>query len=569
MLWDPRRESALKSWEHTISQRLRVLRLGSIRSKILMFAVLATLLPSLTTAWISYVGNQRALSAKASGELLGVSGQAARELDLWMKERRYDLRVFASSYEVTENIERIARVRGEGSGRAYERLNDYLGSVREKFVVYDELLVVDPQDHVVASSAGQPGAVALPPDWHAELRRTDLVMGTPYWDSTAQRPEMVVAVPIRTTTGRLLGALTAKVNLQTLAETLRRFRPGEAGRVYVMTEEGGLVVGSAGSSAALLQVRYPSDRARWLLAHEGRAVQFGSLPGGERVVGVVRRVPALAWVVVAEIPSAEAFRQVARLRNMTLLILTALLAAVGLLGYFLGLLIVRPLDRLTKGAAQVAAGNLDVDLPVVTGGELGYLTQVFNNMVARLREGREELERLSATDPLTGLYNRRRMMEALENEVRRSRRLRHNFAVLMGDVDNFKRYNDAHGHPAGDEVLKRVAAILQKATRDVDLVARYGGEEFFVLMPETEGDGAADVADRVRGFLAAEKLPGGDTVTLSFGVAEFPVQGDTPETLIAVADAALYQAKREGRDRVVLAPGAAERRRKSGLVPPA
>src|SRR5438034_2122543 len=569
MLWHPRRESALSSWEQTISQRLRVLRLGSIRSKILMFAVLATLLPSLTTAWISYLQNQRALTAKASGELLSVSAQAAREIDLWMKERRYDLRVFASSYEVSENLERIPRVGGEPvrSGRAHERLNDYLRSVREKFVVYDELLVLDPHGHVVASSAGHPRAVPLPQDWSADLRRTDVVKGSPYWDSTAQRPEMVIAVPVRATTGRLLGALTARSNLQTVAQTLRRFQPGEAGSVYVMGEEGGLIVGSSSSAASLLQLKYPPDRARWLLAREGQAVQFGSLPAGERVLGVVRRIPALGWVVVAEIPAAEAFRQVTRLRNVTLLILTALLAAVGLLGYFLSLLIVRPLDRLTKGAAAVAGGNLDVDLPVATGGELGYLTQVFNNMVTRLRQGREELERLSVTDPLTGLYNRRRMMEALENEVRRSRRLKHSFAVLLGDVDNFKRYNDAHGHPAGDKVLKRVAAILQKATRDVDRVARYGGEEFFVVMPETEGDGAADVADRVRKQLAAEKLPG-DAVTLSFGVAEFPAHGNNPEALIAIADAALYQAKREGRDRVVIAPGAAERRRRrSDSVP--
>ena len=427
--------------------------------------------------------------------------------------------------------------------------------------------MLDPHGHVVASSAGHPRAVPLPQDWSADLRRTDVVKGSPYWDSTAQRPEMVIAVPIRATTGRLLGALTARSNLQTVAQTLRRFQPGEAGSVYVMGEEGGLIVGSSSSAASLLQLKYPPDRARWLLAREGQAVQFGSLPAGERVLGVVRRIPALGWVVVAEIPAAEAFRQVTRLRNVTLLILTALLAAVGLLGYFLSLLIVRPLDRLTKGAAAVAGGNLDVDLPVATGGELGYLTQVFNNMVTRLRQGREELERLSVTDPLTGLYNRRRMMEALENEVRRSRRLKHSFAVLMGDVDNFKRYNDAHGHPAGDKVLKRVAAILQKATRDVDRVARYGGEEFFVVMPETEGDGAADVADRVRKQLAAEKLPG-DAVTLSFGVAEFPAHGDNPEALIAIADAALYQAKREGRDRVVIAPGAAERRRRrSDSVP--
>ncbi|HEV8305847.1 MAG TPA: diguanylate cyclase [Gemmatimonadales bacterium] len=530
--------------------------------------MLATLLPSLTTAWISYVENQRALTDKASGELLSVSAQTAREVDLWMKERRYDLRVFTSSYEVTENIERIPWVGGEPvrAGRAFGRLNDYLTSVRERFVVYDELLVLDPHGHVITSSAGRPRPVVLPKDWQTELRRADLVVGAPYWDSTAQRPEMLIAVPIRATTRRLLGALTARINLQTVADTLRRFKPGEAGRVYLMTDEGGLVVGSTASSASLMQLKYPADVARLLLAREGRAVQFRSLPVSERVVGVARRVPALGWAVVAEIPAAEAFRQVARLRNMTLLILSALLAAVGLLGYFLGLIIVRPLDRLTRGAAAVAAGNLGVDLPVVTGGELGYLTQVFNNMVARLREGRQELERLSVTDPLTGLYNRRRMMEALENEVRRSRRLKHTFAVLMGDVDNFKHYNDAHGHPAGDDVLKRVAAIFRKVTRDMDLVARYGGEEFFALMPETGGDGAADVADRVRGQLAAEKLPGG-AVTLSFGVAEFPAHGDNPERLIAIADAALYQAKREGRDRVVLAPGAAERRRqKTGPV---
>ena len=527
-----------------------------------MFAVLATLLPSLTTAYISYVENKRALTAKASEELLGLSTQAARELDLWTKERRYDLRVFSSSYEVTENVERIPRVNGEAvrSGRAYQRLTDYLNSVRDRFVDYDELLVLDAHGHIIASSDKQPRAVVLPRDWQTQMRGDNLVLGTPYWDSTAARPEMVIAVPIRPPSGRSLGAVAAKVNLRSVADTLKRFSPGDAGQVYVMSEEGRVIVSSRGSSAALMKLAYSRDDTRYLLAREGRAAQFASVTG-DRVVGSVRRVPGLNWIVVTEIPTAEAFRQVARLRNVTALIVASLFAAVGALGYFLGLLIVRPLDRLTQGAAKVAAGDLEVDLPVVTGGEVGYLTSVFNNMVARLRETHQELERLSATDPLTGLFNRRRMMEALDHEVRRSRRLKHTFAVLMADVDHFKRYNDANGHPAGDAVLKRVAAILREATRDVDVVARYGGEEFFVLMPETEGSGAADVADRVRDRLEAEKLPGG-SVTLSFGVAEFPAHGDIGETLIAIADAALYQAKREGRNRVVVAPGAAERRRR-------
>jgi diguanylate cyclase (GGDEF)-like protein len=558
----------LSSWEQRTSQRLSALRLDSIRSKILMFAVLATLLPSLATAWISYVENKRALTAKASEELLGLSTQAARELDLWTKERRYDLRVFASSYEVTENVERIPRVNGEAvrSGRAHQRLTDYLNSVRDRFVDYDELLVLDAHGHIIASSDKQPRALVLPPDWQAQMRGDNLVLGAPYWDSTAARPVMLAAVPIRLASGRVLGAITAKVNLRGVADTLKRFSPGDAGQVYVMSESGRLIVSSRGSSASLMATQYRPEDARWLLAREGQAVQFGSITGG-RVVGSVRRVPGLDWVVVTEIPTVEAFRQVARLRNVTLLIVAALFAAVGTLGYFLGLLIVRPLSRLTQGAAKVAAGDLEVDLPVVTGGEVAYLTNVFNNMVARLRESRQELERLSVTDPLTGLFNRRWMMDALEHEVRRSRRLKHNFAVIMADVDYFKRFNDAHGHPAGDAVLKLVAEILRDSTRDVDVVARYGGEEFFVMMPETGGEGAADVADRVRERLAAERLPGGGTVTLSFGVAEFPAHGDVGETLIAIADAALYQAKREGRDRVVLAPGGAERRRRTSRSP--
>jgi diguanylate cyclase (GGDEF)-like protein len=246
------------------------------------------------------------------------------------------------------------------------------------------------------------------------------------------------------------------------------------------------------------------------------------------------------------------YGELARIRNVTLLIVAVTLIVAGGLGYTLGLVIVRPLDRLTRAAAKVAGGDLDVDLTVTKGGEVGYLTEVFDDMVSRLRTSRLELERLSVTDPLTGLDNRRHMMEALQNEVLRSRRLKHSFAVLMADVDHFKAYNDAHGHPAGDEVLKRVAAVLRATMRDVDLVARYGGEEFFVLMPETKAAGAVDMAGRVRNLLAMEGVPGGG-VTLSFGVAEFPAHGDAGEALIEAADTALYEAKRGGRDNIVVA----------------
>src|SRR5581483_3674744 len=184
------------------------------------------------------------------------------------------------------------------------------------------------------------------------------------------------------------------------------------------------------------------------------------------------------------------------------LIMVTLLIGVGVIAYGLGLLIVRPLNRLAQGAAKVAAGDLDVGLPVEGGGEVAYLTEVFNDMVAHLRDGREalrrkneELEQLSITDSLTQLYNRRYLLERLSAEIQRCRRHKRTFTVLMADVDNFKPYNDARGHLAGDQVLAKVAGILRSVIREIDCAARYGGEEFVILLAETGIEGAADACD--------------------------------------------------------------------------
>src|SRR5207302_9427253 len=117
-------------WERVVSRGLRLLRLDGIRSKMLVFGILATLIPSFTTAWISYLQNKRSLTEKITRELQSVSAQTAREMDLWVKERLYELRVFASSYDVAENLDRITR---RGGAPALARLTDSLRSVRERF----------------------------------------------------------------------------------------------------------------------------------------------------------------------------------------------------------------------------------------------------------------------------------------------------------------------------------------------------------------------------------------------------------------------------------------------------
>ncbi|MGH7613841.1 MAG: diguanylate cyclase [Gemmatimonadales bacterium] len=544
----------LSNLEQSVSKNARILRLDSIRSRILFFAVVATLIPSLSTAWLSYTQNKRSLNSKITEQLESTSRQSSRELELWLKDRLAELRVFAISEAVSENLDLIS---SRGRGPALRRMNDYLRSVRERFADYLELMVVDPQGRVIATSARSSRPVQLPNDWTSDITAGRTALGEPYRDEDLGATLLVAAVPIAVPSRRFLGALTAKLSLVDLERTLRDFSLADSGRVYLVTTDGALVTGAAGTGA-----RLTTASMQRLSEQDGRVTSYRN-HNGDQVLGSLRRGSEQRLAVVAEIPATAAFREVTRMRNLTLLLVSTLLVGIGLIGYLLGLFIVRPLARLTKGAAKVAAGNLDVDLPVLSGGEVGYLTQVFNNMVVRLREGRqaldaanetlrrknEELETLSVTDGLTGLHNRRRLMESLTDEVRRSQRLKHTFSVLMVDVDHFKKYNDTFGHLAGDGVLARVAALLREATREVDDVARYGGEEFLVMLPETGMTEALEIAERVRALVAAEVFPG-RRITVSIGVSEFPLYGNTPEQVITAADEALYEAKREGRDRV-------------------
>ncbi|MDQ3821376.1 MAG: diguanylate cyclase [Acidobacteriota bacterium] len=154
------------------------------------------------------------------------------------------------------------------------------------------------------------------------------------------------------------------------------------------------------------------------------------------------------------------------------------------------------------------------------------------------------------TDHLTGLANRRRFERQLEREVERTLRYNRHFCLLLLDIDHFKSVNDGFGHDAGDEVLRRLAKTLQAETRGIDLAARIGGEEFAVILPETDLEGAMDVAERLRAAISSAEIPPVGRVTASFGVAEFPVCAPTGRELLAATDAALYEAKNAGRNRI-------------------
>lgn len=172
----------------------------------------------------------------------------------------------------------------------------------------------------------------------------------------------------------------------------------------------------------------------------------------------------------------------------------------------------------------------------------------------RIAERTRDLEALARTDLLTGLFNRRKLDEALAEAAERAERSGVPLSLILGDVDNFKSVNDRHGHTIGDQVLVAFAALLRGAVRPDDILGRWGGEEFMLLCPATDLAAATGLAERLRQRVEGTALPEVGTRTCSFGVATL-APGESTDSLVARADAALYRCKRTGRNRVEASPG--------------
>ena len=207
----------------------------------------------------------------------------------------------------------------------------------------------------------------------------------------------------------------------------------------------------------------------------------------------------------------------------------------------------------TTFPVEVSSKLLELDKPYF----LSIARDITERKLAeeKVQQLQEQLRQQALHDPLTGLYNRRYLDEAIERELIRAARNKQPVGIVMCDLDHFKRVNDTHGHLAGDEVLRMFAELLKKHARGSDIVCRFGGEEFVMFLPDMSPAVACQRAGQLRTELAAKRITHGTSViqmTASFGVAAFPEHGKTMDGLISAVDAAMYQAKEAGRDRVVV-----------------
>lgn len=571
-----------------------------LQTKILGFVLVCVVVPVVVMGMYLVKRNAEILGDKVREALSNQLFRKAGEIDDWIEQRLREGSRWSASFVVYEGVEALSRSGGDPV-RTRRELKDYLESVLGHYRVYESLFIVDLQGNVLAATRderledqakslfakGGPrdvGGILTP------LHRSEYL----------ERPTLLVLQPIQGRNNRSVGYFVQRLDLRELEAHLNTPVDAETAFSILQLDVKEMESKLSAATTDVGPTFWLLDREGHVLAKAGKVldrpgadvfpgklleeptivgpVMEGDFPGmGPTVYGLRRLEGPTGGYMAATEPSSAAYRSLDESRNRLLKFGIPALFAIIILNFFGAHSILRPILLLYEGAKRVSAGDLDVFLPVSGRDEIAALTQAFNEMARKVREGHQSLEEardelsrtneglkaanrtleaLAITDGLTGLYNHRHFQDTIEKEIRRCERESRNLSILLCDLDHFKQYNDRFGHTEGDAALRRVSGQVMKSIRSTDMAFRYGGEELTVLLPSCTKEQAAEVAEKIRVAVAKSGTrPGrfGGRTTVSIGVATFPEDGRVARALVDMADAALYAAKAQGRDRVVLA----------------
>jgi diguanylate cyclase (GGDEF)-like protein len=413
------------------------------------------------------------------------------------------------------------------------------------------------------------------------IRTKDFVVDG-YEDGTlTSTPALLLFKPMRNAQGALSGVASAALQTSRLDAIAARLAMQENKLVTVLDRHGVVVVCSPTRSDVQGKL-YPAA----LLLARVHETPSGILeaPGvdGQQLHAFIRvgAEDPTALYVVASVPAIDYGPINARLtRNLAIIVLATVCFAF-LAWYGVEVYIARNMRLIDATARGLQDGVLTSrtqldgrrDEMRVVGHAIDEMAAALEHREAGLQSVMHQLSERAVRDALTGLFNSQYMMECLDRELMHARRTRRPVSVLMFDVDHFKAINDTFGHLAGDVVLRELGRLFKGCARQEDVACRYGGEEFVLVMPETDAKTAVRRAEHVCALVRELRYSGEaddvGQVTLSAGVACYPPWNDAPGGLLRAADAALYEAKRDGRDRVVLKESSTDPAKPSQPGPP-
>ncbi len=549
-------------------------------TRIVFFVFAVTLFTSLTVAGVSVRSTSHFLREKINHQYESTLAEASEQIESWYSERQGELEVFTSSDVLSQVVPRaLATQDSRRKQRATREASMYLQYLLDDFPQYSSLFVVAPEANgEVAFAVGH--SPELPPAWLVELAQIETPQIGPVAELGGRRVQ-IASAPILNANGERLATLHATLRVSRLSRLLDAIGTSQFGSLSIVDDEGTIL---ASSRAQGLGQLFEGPRLAGGANPERVIFRDYETEGGDARVGGLLPFPRFDWTIVYEEPYATAFEPIVAAISRVMIINLAIVLVMCIAAFRIAVSIVRPIEALSDAASRIADGEKGVEIPAQQGDdEVAVLSRVFRGMTTtltsnaaeleqshatieetaeRLRQKNEELqemnevlEQLSITDGLTKLHNHRYFQEALTSECKRADRTGEPLALILIDIDEFKKWNDRLGHAGGDEILRKMAGILNDGVRETDLLARYGGEEFALLAPDTHLLGAAKLGEKLRNDIAStsfflEPPSERSRVTVSVGVAIY--HGDRRQ-LFVEADQALYRAKDSGRDCVIIA----------------
>ena len=555
-----------------IPQRVNPFR--SLPARISLFVFGATLLTSLIVTGISVRSIDTFLRGKLELKFPEIAQEASRLVDEWYGQQILNLGVLAASDVLENNVRRLMPgANGKTGSTASHDVTEYLQYVRDRFPHFDSLFILQPDGETLVWVGSE---YALTRETTDKLLKS-VEKPMPVLSLVEGQFVQIVSARIDDRAGEMIGLLNAVMPLEAVAEPLRTQRLGDTGEIYLVNAAQIFVAaGRSHERTNILKRVLPSLRRL-------ETVVDYTNDAGVRVVGYATPISEYGLTLVVEENYDEAFAPLLAAFRRVLSINLAVVLLFGVAAYRVAVSIARPIEALSEAARRISDDEDNVELPETRAqDEVGVLTRTFNEMTARLASKAEALERsqaeteqavqqmreqyaelqrvnevleqLSITDGLTSLHNHRFFQEQLAKEIKRSDRVGDPLALILIDIDHFKKWNDKIGHAGGDEVLRKIANVMNEIVRETDVLARYGGEEFALILPKTDMDGAMKLAEKIRASVAASSivldLPSEHMrLTVSVGVNVY--RGDA-KAFFSGADQALYRAKDGGRDCVMV-----------------
>ena len=539
----------------------------SIKSKIIVFSVLATLIPSVGLGVLSFQQNEVMINENVTRELRALANHASRELDLWTKDQVYIARELSTSKILIDGLSLADQSHKNNLLSQPKILEHYLKSVHNKLETVLELTVVDTEGEVIASTIDSESLI--PPPLQKNWPKYAFIQGNviipPHWNTLHSTATFSISVPILSIDDFILGALIVTFDLHNVQSSLKDPIKSPPGDVLLLDKSGRVMLASNNLALDTNQpATLDSQVLQRLQDNPGESEIFEGLHQ-QKMIGLAYISEKPPITIIASRSYESIYAAWIQQRNLFIGFISALLLIVTTIAFKMGHAIVVPLERLISATEKIVKGDLNVELNTTQRNEMGQLTQMFNQMTDKLRQNQSEinaasaamqlknqlLETLSITDSLTGLYNRNKLNLIINDQLARYARNKRPFAVLMIDVDYFKTLNDSLGHIAGDEILTAVANKIIHCIRSVDFAARYGGDEFILILTETTVDEAMKTAERIRSQVASvhcNAINQTVEVTLSIGIIQSEPEDTSLTILLSRVDSALYEAKHAGRN---------------------